>query len=136
MVEAHPVAELMRKKQFEVVRALALWSGQCRGRRESCLAVVAKKGVRIQDLAREGGGRGRSCSCTWSIGRDGAGERKNAAGECCAGLIEADGLEPVDVALCVIRAHISGRYLVERRDQAGIGSDVEGGARDAGPDTE
>jgi hypothetical protein len=83
---------------FEVVRVPALWSGQCRGRRESCLAVVAKKGVRNQDLAREGRGRGRSCSCAWSIGRDGAGERKNAAGECCAGLIEADSLEPVDVA--------------------------------------
>lgn len=43
MFEAHPVAELMRKKRFEVVRALALWGSQCRGRRESCVAVVAKK---------------------------------------------------------------------------------------------
>ena len=101
---AKPVAEFVDEQGFQIIGALALRRGEPGGRGEGRLAVVAEERVGIEDLAGEYGGAGRAHRDSRRVGGDHAGEGEDACGEGRARLVEADGVESIDVVFLVVRA--------------------------------
>ena len=133
MIEAEPVAEFVSEQRFQIVGALALSVGERGGCGVDRLAIVAEQRVAIENLADELSGSGGADGDADGVGGDGAGEGQHAGGESVAGLVEANGVEAVDVVFGVVGTGVLGGDAGERRNQAGIGRGVEGGAGDAGP---
>ena len=104
------MAEFVSKQRFEIVGARALRSGERGGSGVGGLAVVAEKGVGIEDLAGESGGAAGACRNSGGVRSDhaGEGEDADAGGESGAGLVEAACVEAVDVALLIIGAGFCG----------------------------
>src|SRR6202030_4457553 len=135
MIESKPVPEFVGEKRLEVVGALALRSGERAGSCVDRLLVVSEQGVGIENLA---GKSGRSAHAHRNSGRvrgDDTREGQDARGERCAGLVETDRVEAVDVILLIVRAGICGADARDRSDESRVGGAVEGGASDARPNT-
>jgi simple sugar transport system permease protein len=81
---------------------------------------IAKERVRIENLPRVSCRRTAAHRNARRVCRDYPGEGKHAAGECIAGLVEANRVQAIDVGLRIVSARIGRRDLNDRRDQSGV----------------
>src|SRR5579872_6394115 len=100
MIETEDVAELMREKRFEIVRA-----GRCcerAGSRERGLAVVAKSNIGVDDLPGENGWRRGAKDLRRRVGDHDPCEGEHARRERSGILVEANRVDAVDAGLHAI----------------------------------
>ena len=102
MIEAEPVADIVGEQRLEVVRTLALRrreSGRSGKRR---LHVVAEQSVGVEDLSGKCSRRALANGNARCVRRDDARECEHSAREPDARLVEADRVEPVEIALLIV----------------------------------
>jgi hypothetical protein len=119
------VSELMCEQRFQIVRALALWSGESGGRGKECLPVIPEKYVGVEDLPHERRWPTRADGSPGGCRRDYACEGQYATCESHARLVKTDCVQSVDIVILIVGARIRGARLRDCCDQPGMSCTVK-----------